>query len=47
MTDFVQIGGEDPLKTQIFIAKHLAIPYTDDIQKASAEAAAQQFPGGG
>ena len=47
MTDFVQVGGEDPLKTEIFVQKYLPIPYTGDIQKASAEAAAQQFTTGG
>ncbi|MEI6426209.1 MAG: hypothetical protein WCO66_02535 [Candidatus Absconditabacteria bacterium] len=47
MISFVQVGGEDPLKTQLFVPKYLPIVYTGDIHKASAEAAAQQFTTGG
>ena len=47
MISFVQIGGVDPLLAQVFVPKYLPIVYTWDIQKASAEAAAQQFTTGG
>lgn len=47
MINFVQIGGINPLIAQIFVQKYLPIPYSGDIQKASAEAAAQQFTTGG
>ena len=47
MANFVQIGGVDPLLSQVFVKKYLAVSYTGDIQKASAEAAAQQFTTGG
>ena len=47
MADFVQVGWEDPLKTQIFVQKTINAPYSWDIKQASAELAAQQFPTGG
>jgi len=48
MTQFVQEGGEDPLKTMKFIKKELNVPYTSDFVKASAQAAAEEIaPTGG
>lgn len=47
MADFVQVGWEDPLKTQIFVQKTINTAYSWDIKQASAELAAQQFPTGG
>ena len=47
MADFVQVGWEDPLKTQIFVQKIINTPYSGDIKQASAELAAQQFSTGG
>lgn len=47
MTDFVQIGWENPLNTEVFVQKYIPIAYTGDSQKASAELAAQQFSTGG
>ncbi len=42
MTKYVQIGAENPLLTAKFIKKKVNIPYTKDIIRASAEAAAKQ-----
>jgi len=47
MANFVQIGGVDPLLSQVFVKKYLPVVYTWDIQRASAEVAAQQFSTGG
>ena len=48
MTDFAQVGGKNPLETTEFVKKSLKIPYTDDLIKASAQAAAREIaPGGG
>lgn len=48
MTEFVQVGGEDPLVATKFVEKKLTIPYTDDPIKASAQAAAEEIaPSGG
>lgn len=44
MTEFIQIGGENPLKTTRFIEKEITIAPTDDILHASAQAAAQEIP---
>ena len=43
MTQFVQEGGENPLITTTFITKEITIPYTRDIIKASAQAAAEDI----
>ncbi|TSA24486.1 MAG: hypothetical protein D4R67_11710 [Bacteroidetes bacterium] len=43
MAEFVQAGGEDPLVTTTFIAKEITIPYTSDLMKASAQAAAEEI----
>ena len=43
MTQFVQDGGENPLLTTTFIKKEVTIPYTRDIVKASAQAAAEDI----
>jgi len=47
MTEFAQEGGDDPAKTWVFNKKEITVPYTDDPIKASANAAAQEFPTGG
>jgi len=48
LTAFVQGGGEDPLKSMKFVKKTLDIPYTDDLIRASAQAAAEEIlPNGG
>lgn len=48
MTAYVQEGGQDPSKTWTFVKKTLSVPYTNDVIKASAQAAAEQLtPYGG
>lgn len=47
MTEFVQAGGQDPLPTTTFIPKEFVIPHTEDLIRASAQAAAQEIPPGG
>ena len=48
MTQFSQIGGENPLDSTNFVKKEIEIPYTTDLIKASAQAAAQEIePKGG
>ena len=48
LTAFVQGGGENPLKSMKFVKKRLDIPYTDDLIRASAQAAAEEIlPRGG
>jgi len=48
MTEYVQTGGEDPLLTTKFVKKELTIPYTNDLIRASAQAAAEEIaPNGG
>lgn len=48
MTEYIQGGGQNPLKNWVFVKKELSIPYTTDIVKASAEAAAEELtPYGG
>ncbi len=48
ITGYVNDGGQDPSKTWPFVKKTLSVPYTTDVVKASAEAAAEQLvPNGG
>ena len=48
MTTYVHEGGQDPSKTWSFVKKTLNVPYTNDVIRASAEAAAEQLtPYGG
>lgn len=48
MIEFVQAGGSDPLETIDFIEKEIIFSYSDDIVKASAQAAAEEIaPSGG
>ena len=47
MAEFVQTGGNDPLKTWQFVKKELQVPFTNDPIKASAEAAAAEIPTSG
>jgi len=47
MTDYAQLGGPDPAATWNFVPKQITVPYTDDLIKASANAAAAEFPTGG
>lgn len=47
MTEFVQVGGTDPLKTTKFIPKIIPVLPTTDIIQASATAAAEQFTANG
>ena len=43
MIEFIQGGCENPLITTTFIKKEVTIPYTRDIVKASAQAAAEDI----
>lgn len=43
MTGFVQEGGEDPVLQTTFIKKEVTVPYTTNIMKASAQAAAEDI----
>ncbi|OGH95034.1 MAG: hypothetical protein A2538_05125 [Candidatus Magasanikbacteria bacterium RIFOXYD2_FULL_41_14] len=47
MTEFVQVGGVDPLETTVFIKKEITVPNSTDIINASARAAASEIPHGG
>ena len=40
MTEYIQGGDQDSLKTWLFVKKEKSVPYTTDIVRASAEAAA-------
>ncbi len=48
VTDYMQVGGQDPLKNWPFVTKELRVPFTTDTVRASAEAAAKELaPYGG
>ncbi len=47
MTKFVQTGGKNPLLTMKFVEKKLVIPYTNNLMRASAQAAAGEIPSSG
>lgn len=47
MIDFAQIWWQDPLPTIKFIQKDITVPFTNDLEKTSAQLAAEQFPTGG
>ena len=41
MQEFIQAGGEDPLKNTRFVKKKVKVPYTKDLIRASAQAASE------
>lgn len=43
MDNYTSDGGQDPAKTWVFVKKVVAVPYTTDLIRASAEAAAEQI----
>ena len=47
MTEFVQVGGIDPLPTTRFIVRTVTIPFTDDLPRASIQAATSGISLGG
>jgi len=47
MTEYVQTGGTDPLQTTQFVKKEIVVEETDDIIRASAQAAAAELKIGG
>ena len=44
MTTYLQDGGKNPLDSWLFVKKIVSVPYTTDIIKASANAAAGEIP---
>lgn len=48
MTEFAQAGGENPIKSIVFIKKEMTVPYdTDVVQKTVEEAANTVYKAGG
>lgn len=44
MKQYVNRGGDDPSKTWPFTKKQASVPYTTDLIRASAQAAAEEIP---